>query len=67
MLVRAADAYDDDSAYLYGRFVLDTDSAQAMAFSIRCRDGKRYKIVFSGDDAPKMIRLPPGVLPSWTT
>ena len=34
-----------------------------MAFSIRCRDGKRYKIVFSKqeDEALRMIRLPAGV------
>jgi hypothetical protein len=34
-----------------------------MAFSIRCRDGTRYKIIFSKneDEAIRMIQLPAGV------
>ena len=63
VLVRAGDEYQPQSAYIYGRFLLDTEDKQAMAFSIRCRDGKRYKIVFSKqeDEALRMIRLPAGV------
>ncbi len=33
----------------------------AAAFSIQCRDGKRYKIVFSKDQQVQMIRLRAGV------
>ena len=62
VLVRSGDAYHAESAYIYGRFLLESDGGQAMAFSIRCRDGKRYKIVFSEkDESLKMIRLPAGV------
>ena len=63
VLVRAGDDYQPQSAYIYGRFLLDTEDNQAMAFSIRCRDGKRYKIVFSKqeNEALRMIRLPAGV------
>ena len=63
VLVRSGDEYQPESAYIYGRFLLDTEDNQAMAFSIRCRDGKRYKIVFSKqeDEALRMIRLPAGV------
>ncbi len=61
VLVRSGDDYHQESAYLYGRFLLRTENNQAMAFSIRCRDGKRYKIVFSRDEPLRMIRLPAGV------
>ena len=71
VLVRAGDEYQPQSAYIYGRFLLDPEDNQAMAFSIRCRDGKRYKIVFSKqeDEALRMIRLPAGVASSttWST
>lgn len=60
VLVRPGDEYQRDSAYIYGRFINRTEG-MAAAFSIRCRDGKRYKIVFSKDEPLKMIRLPAGV------
>jgi hypothetical protein len=62
VLVRAGDDHHPESAYIYGRFVLDAENDQGMSFSIRCRDGKRYKIVFSKDEAEsiRMIRLPAG-------
>jgi hypothetical protein len=62
VLVRGGDDYHPESAYIYGRFRLDPDAGGGTAFSIRCRDGKRYKIVFSKDkdDALRMIRLPAG-------
>jgi hypothetical protein len=47
VLVRAGDDYHPESAYIYGRFRLDPEANAGMAFSIRCRDGKRYKIVFA--------------------
>jgi hypothetical protein len=63
VLVRAGDEYQPESAYIYGRFLLDSEDHTGMAFSIRCRDGKRYKIVFSknDDESLRMIRLPAGV------
>jgi len=62
VLVRAGDSYHPESAYIYGRFFLGTEDNTGMAFSIRCRDGKRYKIVFSKEEAEalRMIRLPAG-------
>ena len=59
--VRSGDAYQRESAYIYGRFLMRSEESMAAAFSIRCRDGKRYKIVFSKDEPLKMIRLPAGV------
>src|SRR6187551_3143853 len=63
VLVRGGDDYHPESAYIYGRFRLDPEASGGTAFSIRCRDGKRYKIVFSKDkdDALRMIRLPAGI------
>jgi hypothetical protein len=61
VLVRPGDAYQRESAYIYGRFLNRSEDGMAAAFSIRCRDDKRYKIVFSKDEPLRMIRLPAGV------
>jgi hypothetical protein len=55
------DAFQRESAYIYGSFGVASDDNISAAFSIRCRDGRRYKIEFSKDQPLKVIRLPPGV------
>ena len=60
-LVSSSDPYYRGSAYIYGRFLLQTDAGQDLTFVIRCRDGERYKIPFSRDRPLMMIRLPAGL------
>jgi len=50
-----------DRVYIYGRFLMQSDDNLTAAFSIRCRDGRRYKIEFSKDDVVTVIQLTPGV------
>jgi hypothetical protein len=38
-----------------------SDDNLGTAFSIRCRDGKRYKIEFSKNHPVRLIRIPPGI------
>jgi hypothetical protein len=58
---------DPSSAYLYGRFVIDTkDSAsvlgtETLTFEIRCRDGAIYAIRFLSHEPLQLIRLRPSI------
>ncbi len=54
--VRPGDAYQQSSAYLYGRFYI---TGQNMSFEIRCRGGITYPITFSSRDEVQMIAIAP--------
>ena len=58
---------DPASAYVYGRFVIDTKDSVSMlgdetlTFEIRCRDGATYPIRFMKGEPLQLIRLRPSI------
>ncbi len=66
--LQPTDPYSAKSAYVYGRFFIDAESHalaldghQSMGFAIRCRDGNRYVLRFSNQNALQVIRVAPSV------
>jgi hypothetical protein len=66
--VRRDEAYDPGSAYIYGRFHIDSEpglfgigTSQTMGFAVRCRDGNVYTIKFTNKSGIQVMRLAPSV------
>jgi hypothetical protein len=61
--IRPDDKYDGKSAYIYGRFHLDSRRHQlsnhSIGFEVHCRDGKKYTIGFSTDQPLQVIQVAP--------
>jgi hypothetical protein len=63
--IRTSERYDPSSAYIYGRFSLETLEGRrpggTMGFAIRCRDGATYTIELAADHPLQVIKVAPSV------
>jgi hypothetical protein len=65
--MRRRQKLDPGSAYIYGRFTLDTKEGaailgnEAVTFTIRCRNGETYNLKFLREQALQVLPLPASV------